>query len=122
MHLPDENRSHSRDENPIRGRETTPFSRSVKLKKLVAGSDKLHTNENCDRNPRIRSLLSLPVPSETVNGNTNAYLGAHTSFNTDANAGADCDTDTHSNTYTNGDTGEHSIPATASFESDSGII
>jgi hypothetical protein len=65
------------------------------------------------------------VPSATVRGNTNAYPNAHTSFNTDANAGgADCDTDTHgnSNTDTNGDTGEHSIPATASFESNSGII
>ena len=62
------------------------------------------------------------MPSETGNGNPNAYLGAHTSFNTDSNAGTDCDTDTHSNTYTNGNAGEHSIPATASFESNSGII
>jgi len=62
------------------------------------------------------------VPSATVRGNTNAYPSPHTSFNTDANAGADCDTDTHSNTDTNGDTGEHSVPATASFESNSGII
>jgi hypothetical protein len=64
------------------------------------------------------------VPSATVRSNTNTYPNAHPSFNTDANAGADCDTDTHSNsnTDTNGDTGEHSIPATASFESNSGII
>ena len=68
------------------------------------------------------------MPSATVRGNTNAYPSAHTSFNANANADADCDTDTHSDTYanddtyTNGDTSEYSIPATASLESDSGII
>src|SRR5271165_3218073 len=36
MHISDENRSHSGDEYLIRGRENTPFSRSGKLKRLVA--------------------------------------------------------------------------------------
>ena len=36
MHIPEENHSHSRDENPSHGRESTPFSLSVKLKRMVA--------------------------------------------------------------------------------------
>ena len=120
----DENRSLSRDENLVRGRKITPFSRSMKLERFVTGlAPNCARYGDCDRHPRIRSLLSLPVPSETVYANAN-YLGAHTSFDTDANAGTDCDTDTrsngNSNTDTNGSTGEHSIPATAGFESNSG--
>src|SRR5271165_2634440 len=37
MHVPEENHSHSRDQNSFPGRESTPFSRSARLQRLVAG-------------------------------------------------------------------------------------
>ena len=79
---------------------------------------KFRTNWYYDRYTRLRSLLPLPVPSATVNGNTNAYPSANT--------GADASGDIHTHTYRGSSsdlyTDEYSFSATARLESNSGII